>query len=136
MTDCAFTFRSPKDGMESGFNKKLGIHLESYRKGTLVEIVVRRDLVESGMYDEWLEEMKTEFAVPEGLRIKYWDEIKMPKAIHTPMICLDVREIELEVMRDGKAYCYEEELKKERRLRVRIKKFFKRIACKTVRLFL
>ena len=135
MTDCVFKFRS-YNGFETEFNRKIGSDLERWWKGRVYEIVVHREQIESGQYDKWLKRMKTEFAVPEGLKISYWDEIKMPKAIHTPMICHDYRPIELRQMKDRGAYCYEEELKKDRRLSVRTKKFFKRIACKIVRLFL
>ncbi len=135
MTDCVFRTRDPTDGLETEFNKKLGYKLQSWWKGWLYEIVVNREQLESGLYDKWLEELKAEFAVPEGLRVTYWDEIKMPKAIHTPMICHDYHEIELREMKRHKCYGYEDVLKERNRFPNRVKRFFKYIACKIVRLF-
>lgn len=76
MTDCAFFMRN-KGGQESGFNRPVGSVPEDWWKGSLYKIIVpRHRFEESEIIQEWVELMRTEFAVQEGLEVKFWDEIE------------------------------------------------------------
>lgn len=78
MTDCAYFFRNG-NGMESSFNRSTGSVPEDYWKGTLYKIIVpRHRFEESEIIRKWVELMRTEFAVQEGLEVKFWDEIDGP----------------------------------------------------------